>query len=277
LAQPRVPLPASDVSAMAMYLQSDANIAKTFAPVKSASAAIAFFQKINLLSHDPTLSPAVCIVRSAAMRRFGLNPKNRKDPFEWGQVVRFAEAYGVRQKGYCHLVVATMTVVMFGGMCRYDDASCLLWRNVRFVEDGSGFEITFDKRKNAQYHQGNKVLVAAFPLAVVCPLRLVLGLREFTGGSEDLFIFRGFNGRLVAKSPSKTAPGPERITYDQFLRFLCAWFSGVLGFRWYNSGRSSLRSRAGAEVLPRRQMRAYPLSCGVSMGTISPMMHRSVT
>ncbi len=60
------------------------------------------------------------------------------------------EAYGVRHQGYCHLVVATMALVMFGGMCRYDDASGLLWRNVRFGEDGSAFEITFDKRKNAQ-------------------------------------------------------------------------------------------------------------------------------
>jgi hypothetical protein len=67
----------------------------------------------------------------------------------WGKVVDFAEAYGVRHQGYCHLVVATMAVVMFGGMCRYDDARGLQWRNIRFVEEWSGFEITFDKRKNA--------------------------------------------------------------------------------------------------------------------------------
>jgi hypothetical protein len=42
-----------------------------------------------------------------------------------------------------------MAIVMFGGMCRYDDAPGLLWRNVSFEEDGSAFEITFDKRKNA--------------------------------------------------------------------------------------------------------------------------------
>jgi hypothetical protein len=205
------------------------NGAKSFAPVKAASAAIAFYQKISLYSHEPTQTPAVCIVRSAAMRWFGLNTRNRKEPFEWEQVVRFADAYGVRHQGYCHLVAATMTVVMLGGMCRYDDASCLLWRSVRFMEDGSGFEITFDKRKNAHYMQGNNVLVASFPLAAVCPMRLLLRLGEFTGGSVDLPIFRGFNGRLVAKSPEKTAPGPERIAYDQFLRFFCLCFKGVLG------------------------------------------------
>ena len=83
------------------------------------------------------------------MRKFGLNPKNRKEPFEWDDVVRFAVEYGVRQQGYCHLVVATMAVLMFGGMCRYDDASGLQWRTVRFMEDRSAYELTFDKRKNA--------------------------------------------------------------------------------------------------------------------------------
>jgi hypothetical protein len=111
------------------------------------------------------------------------------------------------------MVVATMAVVMFGGMCRYDDASGLRWKNVRFVEDGSGFEIAFDKRKNAQLCQGNKVLVAANPSAAVCLVRLLRDLRIFTGGSEDVFIFRGFNGRLVSKKMRSTAPWPKKITY----------------------------------------------------------------
>jgi hypothetical protein len=49
---PRVPLLAVD-GTMAMYLQSVVNGAKTFAPVKAASAAIAFYQKINLFSTSP--------------------------------------------------------------------------------------------------------------------------------------------------------------------------------------------------------------------------------
>jgi hypothetical protein len=120
LPEPRASLPASDAT-MALYMQSVMNNAKTFAPVKAASAAIAFFQKTNLFAHEPTQSPAACLVRSTAMRKFGLNAKNRKKPFEWDRVVDFAEAYGVRHQGYCHLVVATMAIIMFGGMCRYDD------------------------------------------------------------------------------------------------------------------------------------------------------------
>jgi hypothetical protein len=192
------------------------------------------------------------------MRKFGLNPKNRKEPFEWENVVLFAEAYGVRHQGYCHLVVATMAVIMFGAMCRYDDASGLRWRNIRFVEDGSGFEITFEKRKNAQYRQGNKVLVASCPGAVVCPMSLLRQLRVYTGGSEDLFVFRGFNGRLVAKNPGSTTPGPDKIPYDQMLRFMGLWFSGVLGTsvalfkkQWATqSGRSGSASAAANAGIP---------------------------
>jgi hypothetical protein len=88
------------------------------------------------------------------------------------------------------------------------------------MEDGSGFENSFVKRKNAQFRQGNKISVASSPLAVVYPVRLLLlVLRIFTGGSEDLHVFRGFNGWLVAKSPEKTVPGPDRITYVKYLGF----------------------------------------------------------
>ena len=57
----------------------------------------------------------------------------------------------------------------------------------------------------------------------------MLQLKAYTGGAEDPHAFRGFNGLLVAKNPGRTAPGPDKITYDQMLRFMSLWFSGVLG------------------------------------------------
>ncbi len=66
------------------------NDAISFAPVKAASAAIAFFQKVNLFDHEPTQCPAACLVRNAAMRKYGLDPKIRKKPLEWDNVVLFA-------------------------------------------------------------------------------------------------------------------------------------------------------------------------------------------
>ena len=191
-------------------------------------------------------------MRSAATRRFGLNAKYRKEPFDWDQVVDFAMAYGVRYRGYCHKVIAAIVVVMFGGMCSYDDASRLLWFNICFEPDGSGLKITFDMCKNARFRQGNKVLVASSPFAAVCLAWLLQELQLSTGGAVDLQVYRGFNGMLVAKSPSATAPGPKKITYDQILRLLSLWFSGVMGesvaaFRKLfatQSGRSSGASAA---------------------------------
>jgi hypothetical protein len=124
-----------------------------------------------------------------------LNTYNQKEPFEWDQVVDLSVAYGVRQhKGYCHLVVATMMVIMLGGICRYDDALGPLRSNIRFESDGSGFEINFDKRKKAQFRQGNKLLVTSSPFAAVYPMRLMRELQMSTGGAVDVHVFRGFNG-----------------------------------------------------------------------------------
>ncbi len=147
------------------------------------------------------------MVRQAATRKFSLSPKGRKEPFQWAQVVNFALEYGVQNRGYCHLVVASMAVVMFGGVCRYDDASHLRWRNVQFDADGSNFHLSFEKRKNAQFRQGNRVTVAAVDSGPVCPLKLLEMMRRHTGESEDAFVFRGFNGRLVKKSPERISPG----------------------------------------------------------------------
>ena len=46
-------------------------------------------------------------------------------------------------------MVATITIVVFGRMCRYDDESGMLWLNVRFEEDGSGYKRSFVNCKNA--------------------------------------------------------------------------------------------------------------------------------
>ncbi len=106
------------------------NNAKTFGLVKAASAAIALHQKINLFAHELTQSPAMCIVRSAAIIFFGLNAKSQTELFAWDDVVRFAVAYGVWQQSSCHMVMETMAVLIISGMCRYDYASGLQWRNV---------------------------------------------------------------------------------------------------------------------------------------------------
>jgi hypothetical protein len=58
---------------------------------------------------------------------------------------------------------------------------------------------------------------------------VVAGAENVHRRSGVLHVFRGFNGKLVAKNPRATASGPNMITYDTFLRFLSLWFSGVIG------------------------------------------------
>ena len=47
--------------------------------------------------------------------------------------------------------------------------------------------------------------------------------------SQDAFIFRGINFRLVAKNPQITVPYVLAIKHDQYMRCLSLWFGGVLG------------------------------------------------
>ena len=123
------------------------------------------------------MAPEVCMVRTAAARKFGLSPKTVKEPFMWADLVNFAILYGIKSQGYCHLVVATMAILSFGAMCRYSDVSRLKWGNIKFEKDLSSLEITFEIRKNSHFRQGNKILVAATK-DVICPIKLLLKFKD---------------------------------------------------------------------------------------------------
>ena len=89
---------------------------------------------------------------------------------------------------------------------------------IRFELDLSSFEITFEIRKNSQFRQGNKVLVAATKGAI-CPLKLLIKLKELDiNNTPSSPILCGFNGRLVAKNPQKTTLFDVPIKYAQYVR-----------------------------------------------------------
>ncbi len=92
-------------------MQSLMNIANSFSTIKSASASIAFYHKIKLFTNHPIMAPEVCMVRTAAARKFGLTPKRVKEPFTWTNLVDFALLYGINSQGYCHLVVDPMAIL----------------------------------------------------------------------------------------------------------------------------------------------------------------------
>ncbi len=108
------------------------NSANSFSTIKSASASIAFYHKMNLFTNHPTMATEVCMVRTASARKFGLSPKRVKEPFMWTNLVNFALLYGINSQGYCHLVVAATAILTFGAMCRYNDVSRLKWGNIKF-------------------------------------------------------------------------------------------------------------------------------------------------
>jgi integrase len=132
---------------VALYLANVAERATSFAVIKSASAAIAYFQKINLFEHNPTISPLASFVRAAFARRLGTAPKRRKAPFLWADVMRFATAYLSGSPAYCHLVVVTCCIISFGGMCRFGELVATRPADLVFSNDDCSVTIGFPKRK----------------------------------------------------------------------------------------------------------------------------------
>ena len=102
-------------------------------------------------------------------------------------------------------------------------------------------------------------------------------LRIYTVGAEGLYVFRGFNGRLVSKSLGSTAPETKKITYDQLLRILSLWFSGVMVNPLRFSGSNLPRSPGEAAALPPRPILMSRRSFGDSMGAGSPGTRKSAT
>ncbi len=84
-----------------------------FQTIKSASASITFIHKIILYTNHPTMAPEVCMIRTAAGKKKFLSAKRAKEPFLWFQLVDVVLLYGNQNQGYCHLDVATMTILLF--------------------------------------------------------------------------------------------------------------------------------------------------------------------
>jgi hypothetical protein len=80
------------------------NNANSFSTIKSASASIAFFHKINIFANHSTMALEVCMVRTAAARKFGLSAIRVKDPFLWFQLVDCAVLYNNQTKALVTLL-----------------------------------------------------------------------------------------------------------------------------------------------------------------------------
>jgi hypothetical protein len=189
-------LPASEVT-VALYLQHVADSASSFSAVKSASAAIAYFQRINLFSHEPTMGQLASFVRNAAMRRLGLAPRSRKTPFTWDDILRFARTrLSSDNPPYCYLVVVTLCAVSFGGLCRFSVAVSLRIISVVFDTGSNSVTLSFVRRNNDHYRQGSKVSVSASRDARCCLVALLKQLCTWARSTSSDLVFQGFDGSL---------------------------------------------------------------------------------
>jgi len=86
---PRCPLSADEMT-VTLYLQSVVERAKTFAPVKSASVVVAYFQKINMQYHLPTYTITYDgDGEASSLAQVRAYVKGKKGAFQWAQVVAF--------------------------------------------------------------------------------------------------------------------------------------------------------------------------------------------
>ena len=109
------------------------------------------------------------------------------------------------------------------------------------------------------------------------PRKLLLLLRAYKGGTDNAFIFTGFNGRLGKSSPEKTPPGEECITYARFSTCFALSFGEVMGFFLRSSYPSMAPSPDVAEKLRQLLMHVSPLSFGGSTAIGSPRQRSVAT
>ena len=121
--------------------------------------------------------------------------------------MRFAEAYESGNMDTA-TVVAAMSVIVFGAMCRYDDASGQMWRNIRFETDEGSFEITFDKSKNSLFRQGNKVLGAPLiPLRFSLPSAASATIGDYNRRSGGTLRLPRIQRHVSIKESGQRCPG----------------------------------------------------------------------
>ena len=70
-----------------------------------------FFLKIKLYTNNPTGAPEVCMVRTATAINVGCLLRESKNPFLCFQLVDFALLYGFHSQGFCHIALATITIL----------------------------------------------------------------------------------------------------------------------------------------------------------------------
>jgi hypothetical protein len=238
---PRCPLPALHVT-VALFLCAVAATSNTYAPVKSASAAIFTAHDMGLAG-APTKHPLCKLVRQGLKRKFGLRLVNRKEPLAPELVVAFAECFASPSSPLVHLMLATFVSLCFAGFLRYSDAIIVFADEVKFY--ATHIEIFLETRKNDQYRFGN-VIVIARGSTPACPSNLVARLISAAGlRGRHVPLFQKFDGNSKNKRSLHELAGTA-ISYGQARYHVLRCLAKVAGISLEEStalyGLQSMRS-----------------------------------
>ena len=220
-------LPASELT-IALYLESRTESAKSFAVIKTASAAIAQMHSINLHPAEPTKGALASMIRKAAARDLGLAPHNLKSPWTWAQVRDFTATYCTPTGAEFTFITALAAATLFVCACRFDDAHALRWANLDASRPGF-LVITFAKRKEDQFRKGSSVTIPDDPLlepnlpAVFRRWKLILRPE-----SESALVFPSFS-LAMAKQGISSLQLTTPLNYDVFSNALALWMGELMG------------------------------------------------
>jgi len=163
---------------LAQTLQYALEHGLAYGVVKAASASIFQAHTLAGFSNTRTDHPIVKAIRSAAMRRLGLQPKNRKEPVSLQLCMQCARRLSATGASLFHHQLAVYIMICFAGFLRYHDATNIFADGVRFYP--THMEVFIEKRKTLQFRQGDIICIAR-GLSEICPVRLLELFFDRTG------------------------------------------------------------------------------------------------
>lgn len=256
------PLPAAPLH-VALFLTLTAQGARSYAVVKTASAAIFAHHDLACAQNNPTKHPLCKAVRAGCKRTIGVAVHNRKEPLSLETVTAAVELLLTGDTPPPHKVMlAAFTATCFAGFLRYDDAARLLTRDVRFFPDHA--VLFLEKRKNDQVRSGNLVYLARGTSAA-CPVALLDRHIKGAALAPAAPLFQGFDGQAARRGGYATLNGAP-ISYQQAHYQVLATVAKVLGVTHGAAqaayGLHSLRSggataAAQSELLEERLFQAH--------------------
>ena len=161
----------------------------TYAPIRSASAAISTMHSIMGLQPNPCDDSMIQQFRTGAMQKLGLTPINRKEPLLLETVLALAEMWAGEHATLWELTLAAYVMLAFAGFLRYSDAALISVRHFRVDSRGNG-TLFLLKRKNDQFRRGSEVPIAAGKTAFG-PVQLALRLIKSADLADDAPLFQG--------------------------------------------------------------------------------------